>query len=123
MPTYLGAEDTGLFGRHNMFYDYLAKFKYNPASFRDILIKLFRVLDQEEHERDPYHSDDLLVFTYVNDELFEKETRVILIVNEKIIDIIPNKVSENFDWSKISPTIFGDVFESTLNHETRCSGG
>ena len=29
----------------------------------------------------------------------------------------------DFDWSEISPTIFGAVFESTLNPETRRSGG
>ena len=33
------------------------------------------------------------------------------------------KASENFNWAEISPTIFGAVFESTLNPETRRSGG
>lgn len=117
------AEDAGLFGRHNMFHDYLKSFKDNPSSFRDALIKLFRVLDQKENERDPYQSDELLEFPYVNGGLFEKEDIVIPRINEEIIDIILNKASANFDWSKISPTIFGGVFESTLNPETRRSGG
>ena len=117
------AEDAGLFGHHNMFHDYLANYKDNPASFRDVLIKLFRVLDQEEHERDPYQSDELLAFPYVNGGLFEKDDVVIPRINEKIIDIILNQTTASFDWSKISPTIFGGVFESTLNPETRRSGG
>lgn len=117
------AEDVGLFGRHNMFYDYLKNFSNNPDSFRDALIKLFNVLDQEESERDPYQSEDLLAFPYVNGGLFAEEDLVIPRLNEEIIDIILNKASGNFDWSKISPTIFGGVFESTLNPETRRSGG
>lgn len=117
------AEDVGLFGRHNMFHDYLKSFSHNPDSFRDALIKLFDVLDQEESERDPYQSEDLLSFPYVNGGLFAKEHIVIPRLNEEIIDIILNKASANFDWSKISPTIFGGVFESTLNPDTRRSGG
>lgn len=117
------AEDAGLFGRHNMFHDYLKTYSNNPSSFRDALIKLFKVLDQKEHERDPYLSDEILAFPYVNGGLFENENLVVPRVNEEIIDIILNKASANFDWSKISPTIFGGVFESTLNPETRRSGG
>ena len=117
------AEDAGLFGRHNMFHDYLKTYSKNPSMFRDALIKLFKVLDQKEHERDPYLSDEILAFPYVNGGLFENENLVVPRVNEEIIDIILNKASANFDWSKISPTIFGGVFESTLNPETRRSGG
>lgn len=80
-------------------------------------------MDQEEHERDPYLSDEILAFSYVNGGLFENENLLVPRVNEEIIDIILNKDSANFDWSKISPTIFGGVFESTLNPETRRSGG
>lgn len=43
--------------------------------------------------------------------------------NEKIVNLLLHNASENFDWSEISPTIFGAVFESTLNPETRRSGG
>lgn len=117
------AEDVGLFGRHNMFHDYLRSFSHNSDSFRDALIKLFDILDQEESKRDPYQSEDLLAFPYVNGGLFAKENVIIPRLNEEIIDIILNKASANFDWSKISPTIFGGVFESTLNPETRRSGG
>lgn len=115
------AEDAGLFGPHGIFHDYLMKYK--DLNFRDALIKLFRVLDQKPAERDPYLEDDLAQFPYVNGELFGNEEIVIPRINEKIIDIILNQASSSFDWSKISPTIFGGVFESTLNPETRRSGG
>ena len=117
------AEDAGLFGRRNMFRDYLAQYAGSRVGFRDALIKLFRVLDQQEQERDPYQSEELLAFPYVNGGLFEKEDVVIPRISEEIIDIILNKASASFDWSNISPTIFGGVFESTLNPETRRSGG
>ena len=115
------AEDSGLFGRRSIFHDYLKKHK--GIHFRDALIKLFKVLDQIPQERDPYLEDDLAAFPYVNGGLFESENITIPRINEEIIGIILNKASANFDWSKISPTIFGGVFESTLNPETRHSGG
>lgn len=117
------AEDAGLFGKHNMFHDYLSKQRENPSSFRDALIKLFKTLDQKEEERDPYASEELLAFPYVNGGLFADENVVIPRLDDEIIRVILEDASEGFDWSKISPTIFGGVFESTLNPETRRSGG
>ena len=117
------AEDAGLFGKHNMFHDYLSKQRENPSSFRDALIKLFKTLDQKEDERDPYASEELLAFPYVNGGLFADENVVIPRLDDEIIRVILEDASEGFDWSKISPTIFGGVFESTLNPETRRSGG
>lgn len=117
------AEDAGLFGKHNMFHDYLSKQRENPSSFRDALIKLFKTLDQKEEDRDPYASEELLAFPYVNGGLFADEDVVIPRLDEDIIRVILEDASEGFDWSNISPTIFGGVFESTLNPETRRSGG
>jgi tRNA1(Val) A37 N6-methylase TrmN6 len=115
------AEDSGLFGKHNMFHDYLAKFQ--RAGFRNALSRLFKVLDQKPEDRDPYLDDDLAAFPYVNGGLFEKEDVVIPFINSEIIDIILNKASADFNWNMISPTIFGAVFESTLNPESRRAGG
>ena len=115
------AEDSGLFGRPRMFYDYLKK--HNGIHFRTALIRLFRVLNQKTEERDPYLEDDLASFPFVNGGLFEKREIEIPRLNDEIIDIILNQASSSFDWSNISPTIFGGVFESTLNPETRRSGG
>lgn len=115
------AEDAGLFGHHNMFHDYLAKFDEN--TFRSALISLFNILNQPEDKRDPYVDSDLLAFPYVNGGLFAEQNIEIPRLNPFIRDIILEKASRGFDWSEISPTIFGSVFESTLNPETRRAGG
>ena len=117
------AEDAELFGKHNKFYDYLNKYRDNINSFRNALIDIFKILNQKENERDPYLDEELLSFPYVNGGLFENSDLVIPRMNEEIIAIILDKASANFDWSSISPTIFGGVFESTLNPETRRTGG
>lgn len=120
----LYAEDAGIFGIHNMFHDYL---KDIPANgFRKSLAELFKVLDTPAEERDKYLADDnpkLAAFPYVNGGLFADETIEIPPFTEEIKSLLLNKASADFDWSDISPTIFGAVFESTLNPETRRSGG
>ena len=117
----LYAEDAGIFGGHNMFHDYIKAAGVKRA--RQALIDLFRVLDTPVAERDPYMDEDLAAFPYVNGGLFSDENIEIPQFNEEIFDTLLAKVSGNFDWSHISPTIFGAVFESTLNPETRRSGG
>ena len=117
----LYAEDSGIFGKPNMFRDYLSSFTVKGT--RNALIELFRVLDQKPEERDPELDDELLAFPYVNGGLFRDEDIRVPQFNEEIVDILLHRASEGFDWSDISPTIFGAVFESTLNPETRRSGG
>lgn len=120
----LYAEDAGIFGRRDMFHDYL---KNVPAAgIRKALVELFRVLDQRAEERDKYLSDDnpaLAAFPYVNGGLFADENIEIPPFTEELKNVLLSKASEDFDWAAISPTIFGAVFESTLNPETRRSGG
>lgn len=120
----LYAEDAGIFGHHGMFHDYLAAF--NTRGMRKALVDLFRVLDTKPQDRDPYLKDDnpaLAAFPYVNGGLFSDETIEIPPFTDEIRNLLLVKASENFNWSEISPTIFGAVFESTLNPETRRSGG
>jgi hypothetical protein len=116
----LYAEDAGIFGKRDMFHDYL---QAHQKEARRALMDLFKILDTKPEDRDPYLDDDLLAFPYVNGGLFANESLVIPRLDETIVDLILRKASEDFDWSDISPTIFGAVFESTLNPETRRSGG
>lgn len=116
----LYADDAGIF-RHNQFHDYIKS--YSSDDMRRALIDLFKVFDTEEKERGPYISEKLNDFPYVNGGLFADEEIEIPKFNDKIRSLILEKASEEFDWSGISPTIFGAVFESTLNPETRRSGG
>ena len=117
----LYAEDAGIFGQHEMFGQYLVKFPVKQV--REEIIKLFKVLDTKPEDRDPYMEDDLAAFPYVNGGLFADEHIEIPRFTEEIVDLLIHHASEGFDWSEISPTIFGAVFESTLNPETRRSGG
>ena len=117
----LYAEDSGIFGEHLKFHNYIKSFA--PKDVRKALIELFRVLDTKTEERDPYMDEVLASFPYVNGGLFADEDIEIPNFTQEIVDLLLRKASENFDWSQISPTIFGAVFESTLNPETRRSGG
>ena len=120
----LYAEDAGIFGRKGMFHDYLkAVADIDPKGVRRALIDLFCTLDTREADRDPYMDETLAAFPYVNGGLFADEKIEIPQFTPHIIDLMLNKASEDFNWSEISPTIFGAVFESTLNPETRRSGG
>lgn len=120
----LYAEDAGIFGRHGMFHDYLAEFE--TRKLRRALTDLFKILDTPIEKRDKYLKDDfpeLAAFPYVNGGLFANEDIEIPPFTDEIRELLLNKASDEFNWSEISPTIFGAVFESTLNPETRRSGG
>ena len=116
----LYAEDAGVFN-HLQFHDYLAKF--NKSNVRLALIELFKTLNTKVADRDQYMDETLMAFPYVNGGLFADESVIIPQLDESIVDLILNDCSVGFDWSEISPTIFGAVFESTLNPETRRKGG
>ena len=121
----LYAEDAGLFPTKEQFYNYLEPIQPNKMGLA--LKALFKTLDTEDRKaEDPFWEDEnpeLAQFPYVNGGLFADENIIIPPFTEKLKDIILNKASRGFDWSDISPTIFGAVFESTLNPETRRSGG
>ncbi|MCD8377747.1 MAG: N-6 DNA methylase [Candidatus Gastranaerophilales bacterium] len=117
----LYAEDAGIFGRHDMFLDYLKKFE--TSRIRKALIELFDVLNTKPDDRDPYMEEALKAFPYVNGGLFAQNNIEIPQFTDEIRDLLLEKASANFDWSEISPTIFGAVFESTLNPQTRRKGG
>lgn len=121
----LYAEDAGIFGKHLLFHDYLKQF--SPQKARKALEELFDILDTKEEDRPRFLSDDdpiLASFPYVNGGLFSKQVQIeIPPITEDIYNLILRDASAGFDWSEISPTIFGAMFESTLNPETRRKGG
>ena len=115
----LYAEDAGLFATRTAFEDYLRSF--NRPNVRKGLIDLFKALDTREEDRDKY-DETIKPFPYVNGGLFKDERIEIPNFTQEIVDVLVKDCAP-FDWAKISPTIFGAVFESTLNPETRRSGG
>lgn len=117
----LYAEDSGLFGKRSAFHDYLARYE-NLSDMRKALKDLFKILDTPYDKRDVYE-DELNVFPYVNGGLFSNENIEIPKFTERIRKTLLSDASDNFNWADISPTIFGAVFESTLNPETRRIGG
>ena len=117
----LYAEDAGIFGHKMMFHDYLARF--GSRDFRRGLMDLFSVLDTPVDTRDPYLDSELNAFPYVNGGMFAENNLEIPNFTDELRELILEHASSSFDWSEISPTIFGAVFESTLNPETRRSGG
>ena len=117
----LYAEDAGIFEKEQ-FYLYLKSFR--PENMRMALKDLFLTLDTPEPLRDKFLEPKLKNFPYVNGSLFRmRAEESIPPITEEIATVLLNRASLNFDWSEISPTIFGAVFESTLNPETRRSGG
>lgn len=115
----LYAEDAGLFASKTAFEDYIQSFR--PENLRKALIDLFRGLDTKIEARDKYDTA-LAPFPYVNGGLFAAEDIEIPNFTPEIVDVIVEHCAP-FNWSEISPTIFGAVFESTLNPETRRTGG
>ena len=115
----LYAEDAGLFLKKTSVEDYIKSFALE--NLRDGIIKLFKALDTKEELRDKYDTK-IKAFPYVNGGLFAAEDIEIPNFNDEIVDVIVNHCAP-FNWSDISPTIFGAVFESTLNQETRRKGG
>lgn len=116
----LYAEDAGIFGRHDMFHDYLDQ--YEAADMRDALLRVFDTLNTPVERRSKYLRPDLAAFPYTNGGLFAEQIDVPPF-SEEMRHVLLQHASLDFDWSQISPTIFGGVFESTLNAVTRRSGG
>lgn len=115
----LYAEDAGVF-THDQFHDYLVR--YDAEDLNRALRDLFEVLNTPQDKRSRYLKDDLKAFPYTNGGLFEEVIEIPQFTEELKQTLLKN-ASLDFDWSEISPTIFGAVFESTLNPETRRSGG
>ena len=119
----LYADDAGLFGKRGFFYQYFEPFVKFPHIFRLELIRFFRVLDTPQDERDRYERK-FYPLPYVNGGLFADDSvEVPEFSPEAIHALMMVDEKKKFDWSGISPTIFGAVFESTLNPETRRTGG
>ncbi|MGN0215257.1 MAG: DNA methyltransferase, partial [Prevotella sp.] len=116
----LYAEDAGIFGRRDVFHDYMAH--YPTEDMRMALIRLFAELNTPPDQRSKYDKPELAAFPYTNGGLFAEEIEIPQFTDE-IRDVLLHHASTDFDWSQISPTIFGGVFESTLNPDTRRKGG
>lgn len=119
----LYADDTGILGQENMFQKFLER--RDPRDIRPALITLFKTLDEDpdKGERDEFLDQEYLQFKYVNGGMFSNENVIVPQFTQELKDLIVNEAGKGFNWSNISPTIFGAVFESTLNPKLRREGG
>lgn len=119
----LYAEDSEMFS-HGQFQDYINHFDADDLS--DALFNLFKVLDTREEDRRRGLKASLAAFPYTNGGLFhdkpDADDTEIPPLTEDVKRILTEDAAP-FNWSAISPTIFGGIFESTLNPETRRKGG
>ena len=117
----LYAEDADLLQKRNAFGEFCKSYK--PENLRSGLKDLFRILDEKEEERDPDEPAKLLAFPYINGNLFSDQKTRIPQFSDEAYHILVDKMSFDTDWKNISPTIFGMVFESTLDSKVRQEGG
>lgn len=110
-------EDSGIF-EQNQFKNYVIQFR--PAHLRRALKDLFIQLDIPEAERDPYLSEDIASFPYVNGGLFREHTEIPNFTDEILDELLE---AMDFDWASISAPIFGACYEGTINPETRHQNG
>lgn len=113
------AESAGVFGRHGMFREYMQR---HQKDARAALTRLFAVLDTPVEKRERFLEAELAEFPYANGGLFGDVIEMPPIPDEVAFSILFG-TGDGFNWRDISPTIFGAIFESTLNPQTRKTGG
>ncbi len=117
----LFADDTGIFEPRDIFFDFLEeRTGEDGADLGPWLIHLFQVLDIPEVKRQSTLDEDLARFPYVNGDLFQEPLRTPAFdsdMREKLLDAC------RFDWSDISPAIFGALFQSVMEPAARRAQG
>ena len=113
----LFADDTGIFLPRSVFLYFLEeKTIENGSNLGAMLQLLFQILDTPENARQSTIDEDLRQFPYVNGELFS-ERMDLPFFDKKMRQILIEACS--FDWSKVSPAIFGSLFQSVMDKDKR----
>ena len=111
------ADDTGVFEPRGILLDFIeSRTGEDGADLGPWLTQLFEVLDTPENERAATLDEDLARFPYVNGDLFEEHLRM-LSFNATMRCALLDAC--RFDWSNISPAIFGALFQSVMDPEKR----
>ena len=117
----LFADDTGIFDPPDIFIDFIEnRTREDGSDVGAKLIELFQVLNTPEYERQSTRDEDLTRFPYINGDLFNRMLRIPAFdaaMRNALLDAC------YFDWSIISPAIFGALFQSVMDPvERRASG-
>ena len=117
----LFADDTGIFEPRDIFFDLLDHRTAKDGSDTGrVLADLFQVLDTREEARYATTDEDLARFPYVNGRLFEEPLRIPAFSGEMRTALLD---ACRFDWSNISPAIFGALFQSVMEPAERRKQG
>ncbi len=117
----LFADDTGIFEPRDIFLDFIeTRTSEDGADLGPWLAQLFEVLDTPEDGRAATLDEDLARFPYVNGALFDEPLRIPSFdagMRGALLDAC------RFDWSNISPAIFGALFQSVMDPAERRAQG
>jgi hypothetical protein len=116
----LFADDTGIFEPKDIFLQLIEDTSEDGGSIGRVLNELFDVLDTPEPDRQAGLSAELKAFPYVNGELFTGHVRTPVFdaaMREMLLDCA------RFDWGKVSPAIFGSLFQSVMEPGERRKKG
>ena len=115
------ADDTGVFEPRDIFLDFIeTRTSGDGADLGLWLAQLFEVLDTPEDQRPATLDEDLTRFPYVNGDLFKGHLRMFSFdaaMRGALLDAC------RFDWSKLSPAIFGALFQSVMDPVARRAQG
>ena len=115
------ADDTGIFDPHGMFANYLQdRTAEDGSDLGPKMMELFQVLNTDYKARQSNLDEDLVQFPYINGDLFKNQIRIPAF-NSKMRELFINACK--FDWSKISPAIFGSLFQSVMDDKERREKG
>lgn len=112
-------EDSGLVAP-NAFRDYVSHFQ--AGDLRRGLKDLFVWLDTRDEDRDKYAEPWLKKLPYMNGGLFREKTEIPPL-SENFRHTLIVEGCQEFDWSGVSPTVFGSIFEGALSHDHRRANG
>ena len=117
----LFADDTGVFEPRDIFLDFIeTRTGEDGADLGALLMQLFQVLDTPQADRLATLDEDLARFPYINGDLFNGPLRIPAFnsgMRERLLDLC------RFDWSNISPAIFGSLFQSVMDPKERRAKG
>lgn len=117
----LFADDTGIFEPRDIFLDFIEnRTKEDGSDTGPLIAQLFEVLDTPENQRQTTLDEDLARFPYVNGALFSDPIRTPSFNSEMRKRLIE---AGQFNWSGISPAIFGSLFQSVMDREERRKAG
>lgn len=117
----LFADDTGIFEPRGIFQDYIEEHTdENGNNVGRVLLEIFDTLDLKLKSRSTIIDEELDRFPYINGHLFKDRIQTPRF-NAQMRKLLL-KASE-FDWEKISPAIFGSLFQGVLNPEERHESG